>query len=465
MNKSSEVGINAAKKWDNTTQEDSHLERLVLLMNTAFPLSLENTIIHTGSIGLNNWIVENIIDIQFEQQFVKKYLRKKTNVEPTTLVKICTWIKQYLEDCSRYCKVALAQLTKDHLTNEDVVTTVFYQRSGWVEKYYIKEFTLFLMPFQKLNLIVRNSGKIPFNHPILTKYKDDLYKKGTKKKSIANVISQLSRFFKWSAANLVVFKEYMADELPIWKFTKEHIKQYQLFLGRQIREGLISANSAKQHVVYIRSFFTYVYENQLITLDVTRGLPRIQANPYKYREIPTTQELQKLFDAVCQYAEDPISEKAAYGLMLFLGMRIEEVITLKRVNINFETKTISFLGKGKQPVKFPIPTILIGFLKNIPNKPVFLFGNPKDFRRRLEGNFKLYKLVAGFPAMEGGVHLLRHTFVTYMSGLCSPRELQKLSRHKSLNTLSYYLHHNDETLLNAVNQIGKQEVAESYDYR
>jgi integrase len=73
---------------------------------------------------------------------------------------------------------------------------------------------------------------------------------------------------------------------------------------------------------------------------------------------------------------------------------------------------------------------------------------------KLYKNYKLYSLIAGWN-YEGGPHLLRHTYVSYLKEHFpyEPAKLQYLSGHDSLLALSKYLHIREKALVESVNKI------------
>lgn len=73
--------------------------------------------------------------------------------------------------------------------------------------------------------------------------------------------------------------------------------------------------------------------------DPSRKLKSISAPRYRYRKLPSQEQLNTFFEVVAKYSEDPILERIAFRLMLDLGFRCSEVsqVSMEDINLNFES--------------------------------------------------------------------------------------------------------------------------------
>src|SRR5690606_34707434 len=114
----------------------------------------------------------------------------------------------------------------------------------------------------------------------------------------------------------------------------------------------------------IRSFYRFLKERYGYEAPLQR-FRSINAPRYSPRDIPTEEQIIKLFQTVRQYAQDPILELLGYRFMLDLGLRLSEVANIKWKDVNMGTRTIVIHSKGKKTHVLPLAGELYQLLHEI----------------------------------------------------------------------------------------------------
>lgn len=436
------------------TNYQRYYEEVVNSLGDSLALNLQKKVEYKGRSAINTVLWNKFVLQENLPNVAVKYLDKKMTLDPFTFLAVFEVVKSFVGKCSQKSGIKQHLLKRTDLAAKQLVMEMLSQLGDSVKRYYLINFYNYVSPFDKIENQVKKAKRQPFFHPVVENHCEYKLKKGTSESSIVNYRSQIRRFFEWCCNTLKEFQEYSPNTINVYMFKKEHLTEYKLFLEAEIRRENCTPNGARTHFIYVKEFFLYVYQLGFLKDDITKDLTNIEAKEFVYRQIPSNKQLQMFFNAVSMYSEAPLIEKTAYSLMLFLGLRLNEVANLKWRDINIGNKTISIKGKNKQSEILPIPELVLPLLKNLKrSKQGYVFSKkPNQFKSKLYQNFKLYKLISDME-VEGGVHLLRHIYITKLSYMCTPNTLRVLARHKSDRSISFYLHFSDDELTDAINKI------------
>lgn len=258
--------------------------------------------------------------------------------------------------------------------------------------------------------------------------------------------------------------EYIEEFLSYLKFVKRRsnstIKEYNKILSNYkkfvVKYGLskncflkylehisnLSQRTIKLRIVVLRSFLNYLYENDEITgkkywkdananipIDVPKGL--------------TDDQIEIFFKVI-----DNNFDKTFFSLLLKVGLRISEALSLKKENIVFNKNYAELIvkGKGNKERILKISKEYAEELINFSNNKNYLFSNDQDVpytSRTMERRFKKYVIKANqeidilgnihgktINHINATPHALRHT--------CAKR---LLSSGKNLEEVRYILGH------------------------
>ncbi|TSA46132.1 hypothetical protein D4R52_01135 [bacterium] len=241
------------------------------------------------------------------------------------------------------------------------------------------------------------------------------------------------------------------------KIDLDLIRQYRLWLNRfQDNSGqelkLITQN---YHLVALRSFLKYLARNDIETLSADKiELPK---TPVRQVEFLEEDDLEKLLAAPRAEKTEilRLRDQAILELLFSTGLRVHELISLKRDQFSLKKDEVSVRGKGgKVRVVFiseRARNALSQYLAKRPDSSPALFTshnrqnrditetNPLT-ARTIQRLIKKYALLAGIST---GItpHTLRHTMATDLlrSG-ADLRSVQEILGHSSILTTQIYTH-------------------------
>jgi integrase/recombinase XerD len=213
----------------------------------------------------------------------------------------------------------------------------------------------------------------------------------------------------------------------------------------------------------LRGFFGWRLKEGYTQSDPTATItgPRLQR---KLPDVLSVEEIDKLLQAASGSDPRALRDTAMIELAYSSGLRVTELVTLRRQAVNFETKTLLITGKGNKQRAVPFgaraEASLLAYLNRgrelihgadrkgtprplPPEAEDFLFlnryGRPitrDGFTKRLAELVKRAGLNVHVPP-----HMLRHSFATHLlEGGADLRVIQELLGHASINTTEIYTH-------------------------
>lgn len=405
-----------------------------------------------GKKAINDWIWENVVCKQIKSASLCNFLNKKRKkVKPETFDLIVVLAIDYCNKCALLLEKKIGEVTSEDLNNSRIVDLFiheFNQQKSSVKQCYLKQIFK-ATSFHRVELKISKRKREEFIHPLVLRYLKYCKDQGTLDSSLSNLSSQLKRVLIWLTSVPLDLNCYSMNDIPVWEINHSHLKGYRKYLQRMVAEETYTLRGASQHMVYVTSFFQYLYETEVISSDITRGISKIVSDPYEYRDIPKDEEIKALIKTVMLYSDNPVVESLCYLLMLNMGLRNVEVANLQWQDINLETNILT-IDQHQLPIPTSI-TRLFGKI-SIAKKGLVFTQEPSKYKGQIYNNFKLYKQIAGWR-YEGGVHLLRHTFITRMAEFLPPMVLKEVARHESDRTTALYVHINESKLRDAVNTL------------
>lgn len=217
---------------------------------------------------------------------------------------------------------------------------------------------------------------------------------------------------------------------------RESVKSY--FLTRDH----LSVNSARLQYAALRFFFCQVLKEPFTPEDIPvkkreKQLPRLLSREQVKKLIDTTENLK---------------HKVMIELFYATGIRLEELINLKRKDIDFDRKIIFVRrGKGKKDRITIFPeSIKIDLLKHYSNSSfkteyVFEGRNGKYTKKAVQAVLENLGKKIGIKVHP---HMLRHSFATHLleEGI-DIRYIQKLLGHSDLKTTEIYTNVSNKDLI------------------
>jgi integrase/recombinase XerC len=284
-------------------------------------------------------------------------------------------------------------------------------------------------------------------HPIIQPFIE--YLKFEKRYSQHTIISY--------QADLISFFDYILHQYgdtPLNSLSHLYIRSW---LASLKDEGL-SARSINRKISSLKSFFKYNLKRGVISQS-PMGKVISPKNQQRLPEFIKEKDLKTLIQHV-EFGDDWSGKTDRLLIILFYntGIRLSELINLKRTQVNLATHSIKVLGKGNKERILPISPELKNSLqtyirdsdKEFPNfEKEYLLHNEKG---RQLGARKVYSIVTGYlsqvtTAEKRSPHVLRHSFATHlMNNGADLNAVKELLGHSSLAATQVYTHNTIEKL-------------------
>lgn len=250
-----------------------------------------------------------------------------------------------------------------------------------------------------------------------------------------------------------------ADRLTATSLTAENIRQYRLFLSRFVDEKGISLKRVTQnyHLIALRSFLKYLAKRDIAAISPDKiDLPKAESRSIKFLEHT---DVERLLNQPDISRKEGLRDKAILEVLFSTGLRVSELVSLNRDQINLDRREFSVIGKGRRTRLVFLSDRAADWLrKYVATRedalaPVFIRYSGKkpdgddttgasirltarSVQRSVEKYVKKAKLLIKITP-----HGLRHTFATDLLGNGADlRAIQELLGHKNVSTTQIYTH-------------------------
>ncbi|WP_413700778.1 tyrosine recombinase XerC [Psychromonas sp. KJ10-10] len=247
--------------------------------------------------------------------------------------------------------------------------------------------------------------------------------------------------------NLAEFVALVLDiNLTEWsELESDHVR----LMVKKLNQKGIKARSIATKLSALRSFLTYLVDNEVLTFNPAKGVvaPKLD-NP-----LPKNISVDEVFQLLDMDDNDPLSlrDNAMMELMYSSGLRLSELVSLNLKDIKIHKKEMIVLGKGSKQRLLPITEkaiVAIGAWLKVRSdycEP----GETALFTSKLKKRISVRSVQARMEkwglqqnlASHLNPHKLRHSFATHMlesSG--NLRAVQTLLGHADLSTTQVYTH-------------------------
>lgn len=220
-----------------------------------------------------------------------------------------------------------------------------------------------------------------------------------------------------------------------------------------LQERNLSSRSRSRHFAAIKQFHRYLYYEKHLEKDCTANLD----GPRMSKLLPhviTPEEVDRLLAQPDVSTPRGLRDAAMLELMYSAGLRISEMISLKRKDIFADIGFLKCTGKGDKQRLIPIGEIAMEkvqkYLENRPDQDsewLFLTRLRKRFVRS-----GAWKMINGYIRGVGITkkvtpHTLRHSFATHLlSGGADLRSIQEMLGHADISTTQVYTHVTNDRL-------------------
>ena len=262
-----------------------------------------------------------------------------------------------------------------------------------------------------------------------------LVEKGLSPQTWISYLEDLEAFFHYFSN-----KKETSDlkETDLYEFLK-----YELAIGKTVSTALRRLSST-------RSFFLFLKKDGYYD----GNIPDIET-PKKPKRLPNClaeEEIERLLEAPNLETDAGIRDRAMLETMYASGLRVSELLNLKRGQVNLSKCIITVFGKGAKERKVPIAEYAAEYIKlyikEVRNKNEgknsdYLFLNRKGEPLSRIYFFKQVKKYSELAGIETDVspHTLRHSFATHLLNHGAQlRMVQGMLGHTNIATTQIYTH-------------------------
>ena len=269
--------------------------------------------------------------------------------------------------------------------------------------------------------------------------------------TIRNYDHYLTRFLNWSKTK---------DPKDI---NLELVRKYRLYLNRLTNSKGITLKKITQnyHIIALRAFLKYLAKRDIKTLAAEKiELAKIPERTVEFLE---DDELEKLLSSPNTSKKQGLRDRAILEFLFSAGLRVSELTSLTRNQVNLKKDEFTVRGKGDKPrvvflsdsAKFWLGKYLETRQDNF--KSLFINYTRKKDReidpesrrltpRSVQRIVKKYAMLAGITK-KVTPHILRHTFGTdLLQGGADIRSVQAMLGHSNISTTQIYTHVTDKHL-------------------
>ena len=261
--------------------------------------------------------------------------------------------------------------------------------------------------------------------------------------------------------DLQAFFNYFSDkkdtsdllETDLYEFLK-----FELSLGKSVSTALRRLSSTRSFYLFLKKEGYFI-----------GNIPDIET-PKKPKHLPnclSEEEIDRLLEVPDLTTPSGIRDRAMLETMYSSGLRVSELLNLKRGQVNLNKCIITVFGKGAKERKVPIAEYAVEYIKKYINevrnksefkKSDYLFlnksGNPLS-RVYFFKKVREYAELAGIE-MTISPHTLRHSFATHLLNHGAQlRMVQGMLGHTNIATTQIYTHVSSEKLKSDYDKIMK----------
>ena len=238
----------------------------------------------------------------------------------------------------------------------------------------------------------------------------------------------------------------------------------ETFLTNLMASGM-PITSVVRRVSALRNFFLFLKKEGYYKGEIKEvESPKM---PSRLPSVLSVEEVEALLEAPNMKTDAGIRDKAMLELMYACGLRVSELLSLKRININLNKGIVRVFGKGSKERKVPFGDFagefIVKYLNEVRGKYAksgndYLFVNKKGEPLSREYFFMQVKKYAQEVGIDKHVspHTLRHCFATHMlEGGAQLRAVQEMLGHTNIATTQIYTHVSEKRILSAYNLLMK----------
>jgi integrase/recombinase XerD len=247
------------------------------------------------------------------------------------------------------------------------------------------------------------------------------------------------------------------EKRKVTAIEKVSAKEISSFVG-WLSDRRMAPGSISRKLTSIRRFHRFLVAEERVDSDPTSALD----SPKLWRKLPsvlTAEEMERLIDQPKGRDALALRDRAILEFLYATGVRISELIGIKRKNVMAEVELIRVIGKGQKERVVPIGKHALQAMQAYldQSRPQLANENSEDVlflnrRGRPFSRMGLWKVLRKH-VMGAGItkkvtpHTIRHSFATHLlEGGADLRAVQEMLGHADISTTQIYTHLDREYL-------------------
>ena len=282
----------------------------------------------------------------------------------------------------------------------------------------------------------------------------------------------------YSALTVRDYKRYLKDfdhflnesNVPFDRINKKTITSYKAYLASRGRNKAKPGNHSDKQLapctINYKLIGLRVYLHYLININypcplAPEAIEKLKAPP-KRPQLPQLKDLIRLIETPSPWANIiELRDKAILETLFNTGLRVSELVSLNRDQLNLERKRIGLKGKGNKIRILFLPSSASQWIRRYLQsrrdkfKPLFIRHSGKLDTRKSGEKMRLtvrsiQNIVTKYAqrcglSIEATPQTLRHCFALYLAGEgANPVPLQVLFGHESIHGVTRYVHASDK---------------------
>jgi len=251
--------------------------------------------------------------------------------------------------------------------------------------------------------------------------------------------------------DLTQFFNFLYDEYKISDVSEVNHHIIRFWISSMLDLG-ISSRTVNRKITALKSFYKFLIQEDIISENPTQKI----ISPKNSKKLPVFVEKSKMNQLLSEI-EFPLTfegerDRLIIDLFYMTGMRVSELLGVRKKDINFSESTIKILGKRNKERIIPLTVDFLNQLKKFSEKHTI----NSYFFVSLEGkrlsSKNIYNIVNKYLGMVSSLdkrspHILRHTFATHMlNNGADINAIKEILGHTNLSATQVYTHNTIEKL-------------------
>jgi site-specific recombinase XerD len=267
--------------------------------------------------------------------------------------------------------------------------------------------------------------------------------------TIRNYSHYIRRFIEWFTNQ---------GHTDLQQLNSDIIRSYRVYLARH-EDSLgrsLSKKTQSYHIIALRSWLKFLVKNDMPVLHPEKiDLPKGESKSMKFLHID---QVERLLGQPPLSKKNGLRDKAILEVLFSTGLRVSELVSLNRDQVDLDRREFGVIGKGRRPRVVFLSERAAHWLELWINSrhdnwsPVFvrfsqakpeLLADGEEMRlttRSVQRLVDAYCRKAHLP-IKITPHGIRHSFATdLLSNGAGLRDVQEMLGHKNIATTQIYTH-------------------------